>query len=185
MKASKVIKIVYHSTYGHTERLARAVAEGARELDQVSVDLVKCDEASKDWESLHSADALIWGCPTYMGSVSAEFKKFMELTSPFWIERKWRNKVAAGFTNSASPSGDKLSTLQQLSIFAAQHGMIWIGQEALPSAERNRLGSFLGLMAQSPSHEGPDVAPPESDLLTARAFGKRVASLALALDRFE
>jgi multimeric flavodoxin WrbA len=180
MANRKQVFVIYHSTYGHTERLARAVAQGVAAEADVDAVLRSTDQACGDWEALNRADALVFGCPTYMGSVSAGFKNFMELSSPLWAERRWKDKVAAGFTTSASPSGDKLSTLVQLAVFAAQHGMVWVGQDALPSAAQNRLGSFLGLMAQSPSDQGPDVAPPEEDLATARDFGRRIAAVTKA-----
>ena len=95
-------------------------------------------------------------------------------------------KLAAGFTNSGARSGDKLSTLIQLSLFAAQHGMHWINL-GLPPAnnsskgstdDRNRLGIWLGAGAQSNVDQGPDLAPPQSDLDTAKFLGRRVAEAA-------
>ena len=82
-----------------------------------------------------------------------------ESLRPQFLERRWQDKLAAGFTNSAGMSGDKLCTLQQLAGFAAQHGMIWIPLGQLPgwqssngtAADLNRLASFLGVMAQSNS----------------------------------
>jgi multimeric flavodoxin WrbA len=113
----------------------------------------------------------------------------MDATSKLWYGRAWKDKVAAGFTNSASQSGDKLNSLIQLAIFAAQHGMIWVGLDLLPGnnnskgsiADLNRLGSFLGAMAQSNADEGPDKGPIPSDLETAKVLGKRVAEKAAIL----
>jgi multimeric flavodoxin WrbA len=117
-----------------------------------------------------------------MGSGSAALKAFMEETILQFLEQRWKDKLAAGFTNSAGMSGDKLLVLQQLAGFAAQHGMIWITLGQLPgwqtstgSAEDpNRLASFLGLMAQSNADQGPDLAPPASDRATAERFGRRI-----------
>jgi len=91
-----------------------------------------------------------------------------ETIQPQFLEQRWKDKLAAGFTNSAGMSGDKLLALQQLAGFAAQHGMIWITlgqllgwQTSVGSADDpNRLASFLGLMAQSNVDQGPDLAPP-------------------------
>jgi NAD(P)H dehydrogenase (quinone) len=185
------IVIVYHSGYGHTEALARAVAEGAKGVRGVAAALVPVAEAEQRIEELNGADALVFGCPTYMGSGSAEFKKFMEMTSRLWSEQKWKDKLAAGFTNSGSQSGDKLSTLTQLFVFAMQHGMLWVGLGLLPGNnsstasvnDLNRLGSFMGAMAQSNVDQGGDVAPPQADRDTARHLGKRVAETALRLAR--
>ncbi|MEK9970522.1 MAG: flavodoxin family protein, partial [Ferrovibrio sp.] len=148
--------------------------------------LVPVAEAEARIAEINAADAIIFGAPTYMGSVSAPFKAFMDYTSQVWYGRGWKDKLAAGFTNSASQSGDKLNSLQQLSIFAAQHGMIWVGLDLLPGNNNskgsvddlNRLGSFLGAMAQSNADEGADKGPIQSDLKTAEHLGKRVATLA-------
>ena len=125
------IAVVYHSGYGHTGVQAEAVARGAGKVPDTIVTLLTAEEAQK-WELLADADAIIFGSPTYMGSAAAEFKKFMEASSKLWYTRDWKDKVAAGFTTSASQSGDKLNTLIQLAVFAAQHGMIWVGQDLLP-----------------------------------------------------
>lgn len=177
------IAIVYHSKYGHTESQAKAVARGAESIKDTVVRLLPVDMVAEHLNDLKGADAIIFGCPTYMGSVSAPFKVFMDETSKIWLTQSWKDKIAAGFTNSGSQSGDKLNTLIQLAIFAAQHGMIWVGLDLLPGNnssnssvnDLNRLGSFLGAMAQSNVDEEPDKAPPESDLETAVHFGKRVA----------
>jgi len=96
----------------------------------------------------------------------------------------WRDKIAAGFTNSGAQAGDKLSTLIQLTLFAAQHGMHWVGLDLPPAnnsssgsdSDLNRLGFWLGAGAQSNTDQGPDLGPPGSDLATAAYLGKRVAT---------
>lgn len=121
---SKIV-VVYHSGYGHTEVQAKAVARGAAKVEGSEVKLLNVEEAQQQWDTLNAADAIIFGSPTYMGSASAQFKGFMDASSSIWYQRGWKDKVAAGFTTSASQSGDKLNTLIQLTVFAAQHGMIW------------------------------------------------------------
>ena len=179
------LAVVYHSGYGHTEKQAKAVAQGAGKVADVEVTLLNTDEAQQQWELLKSVDAIIFGSPTYMGSASAQFKAFMDASSKAWYTRDWQDKVAAGFTTSASQSGDKLNTLVQITIFAAQHGMIWVGQDLLPGNnsstgsvnDLNRLGSFMGAMAQANADQGADVAPIDSDLRTAEHLGERVATI--------
>jgi multimeric flavodoxin WrbA len=127
--------VVYHSGYGHTTRLAQAVADGAANEQGVNVELISADSLAdneSDWAKLDAADALIFGCPTYMGGPSAPFKAFMDASSARWMEFKWADKIAAGFTNSGSLSGDKLNTLVSLAVFAAQHGMIWVNLNVPP-----------------------------------------------------
>lgn len=186
------IAVVYHSGYGHTASQARAVARGAG-LPEVEVMLVPVEDGNAPWEDLAACDAIILGCPTYMGGPSAQFKVFQDATSRtvFAAGSLWRDKIAAGFTNSASRSGDKLATLQQLAIFAAQHGMHWVslglppGNNASSGSEQdlNRLGFFLGAAAQSNADEPADVAPPPADLRTAEHLGHRVAQVALQFAR--
>jgi len=182
----KNIAIVYHSGYGHTKVQAEAVARGAGSVADTTPVLVGVDDMDAHWDTLNAADAIIFGSPTYMGSVSAPFKGFMDASSKVWMEQGWKDKLAAGFTNSASHSGDKLNTLMQISVFAAQHSMLWVGLGLMPGNnstqgspdDLNRIGSFLGAMAQSNSDAGPDVAPPKSDQDTAAALGRRVAEAA-------
>jgi len=184
------VAIVYHSGYGHTAKLAEAVAEGVvRGGSEVA--LLKADDltnpAEGPWDELDSADAIIFGAPTYMGSASATFKQFQDATSKVWMLQGWADKLAAGFTNSGSVSGDKLNTLLQFSILAAQHGMIWVGL-ATPSGfnmkdhkwadATNRGGYWLGVGAHSPADTSPEEAPVEAELETGRLLGERVAKAA-------
>jgi NAD(P)H dehydrogenase (quinone) len=172
---------------GRTRVLAEAVAKGAEDVEGTVAALIPVAEREGHWETLDAADAIVFGCPTYMGSGSAALKAFMEETlRPRFLEQRWKDKLAAGFTNSAGMSGDKLLTLQQLAGFAAQHGMIWVTLGQLPgwqtsagsSDDENRLASFLGHMAQSNSDQGPDLAPPASDRATAERFGRRIGEAA-------
>ena len=185
------VAVVYHSGYGHTERQAMAVAAGARSVGDTDVLLMKVEAAQDEWATLERADAIIFGAPTYMGSASAGFKSFMDATSRSVYAKglAWKDKVAAGFTNSASRSGDKLATLQQIAVFAAQHGMHWVnlglppGHNNSKSSEDtlNRHGYFLGAGAQSNADESPEQAPPKADLRTAEHLGRRVATVAKQL----
>jgi multimeric flavodoxin WrbA len=182
------IAVVFHSGYGHTAKQAQAVAEGVGQCSGATALLV---DVSREvpWDELQRSDALVFGCPTYMGGPSSGFKKFMEDSSSLWMKQEWMDKLAAGFTNSSSQSGDKLNTLISLSVFAAQHGMIWVSLGLLPGNnastasidDPNRLGSFLGAMAQSNFDQPPELTPPQADLLTARKLGLRVATVAQRL----
>ncbi len=179
--------VLYHSGYGHTEAIAQSVVKGAAAVEGVTVTAVKADDENKDWDVLNAADAIIFGSPTYMGSVSAQFKGFMDESSKVWFTQGWKDKLAAGFTVSASYSGDKLNTLIQMAVFAGQHGMNWISTGMMPGnntseaspEDLNRIGSYLGMMAQANADQGADVTPPSSDHRTAEAFGARVAESAL------
>ena len=124
-----------------------------------------------------------------MGSVSWQFKKFADASSKQWFSQAWKNKIAAGFTHSASMNGDKLSTLQYLFTLSQQHSMIWVGTGMMPSNSKaatrndtNYLGSYSGAMAQSPSDASPDEMLP-GDLETAKQFGARVTEVASKFSR--
>ncbi|MFN3376720.1 MAG: flavodoxin family protein [Burkholderiaceae bacterium] len=176
------IVVVFHSGYGHTQRLAQAIADGAgAQLVAIDADGNVPDSA---WEALAGADAIILGSPTYMAGPSWQFKKFADASSKAWFTQAWKNKLFAGFTNSASTNGDKQVTLDYLFHLAMQHGGLWVGTGMMPAnskaAQRNDvnwIGSFSGAMAQSPS----DASAAEmfaGDLETGRQFGQRVAAVA-------
>lgn len=184
------VAIVYHSGYGHTKKVAELVAEGAKSAG-AEVNIYDADTAIKNLDALDSADAIIFGSPTYMGGVSAKFKEFADASSKKWFSQAWKNKLAAGFTNSQSLSGDKQGTLIYLVTFAMQHGMIWVGQGEPPASSNehggkphhvNRMGSQTGLMTQS-DNAAPENTPAPGDIETAKLFGKRVAETAKKLGK--
>lgn len=173
--------IVYDSGFGHTAKQAQAVAEGVNRVSGAEARLIAIADGEISWGTLEACDAIIFGSPTYNGLVSARFKKFMEdTTNLVWLSQKWRNKIGAGFTNSGALHGDKLNSLISMALFAAQHGMIWVGLDLFPGEskeEPNRIGGWLGAMAQS-NDEWTELSPIESDLKTAAHLGQRVAEVA-------
>ena len=182
---SKKIVIVYHSGYGHTKKVAEAVAEGSGGA-LIAID-AEGNLPEGGWEQLAAAQAIVFGSPTYMGSVSWQFKKFADASSKPWYAQAWRNKLAAGFTNSATLNGDKFSTLAYFWTLSQQHGMLWAGMGMHPSNAKastridiNNLGGYGGLITASPSDASPDEMIP-GDLATAKAFGKRVVEAAALL----
>lgn len=181
------ISIVYYSGFGHTAKVAQSVAEGAKMHKGAEVHLINVTELNDaTWKTIDSSDAIIFGTPTYMGSVSAKLKEFIETASNRWMKLEWKDKIAAGFTNSMGLSGDKLNSLIQLFINAMQHGMIWVGlglmgcmktgQDMPQRNDINRLGSYSGLMTQS-NNDTPEFNPSDGDLETAKIFGQRVATI--------
>jgi NAD(P)H dehydrogenase (quinone) len=180
------IAVVYHSGYGHTRAVAEAVAEGAQAVAGAKVKLIQVGEAEAHEAELDAADAIIFGSPTYMGGVSADFAKFKDWTSKKWQARAWQDKLAAGFTVSASWGGDKQNTIHQLLTLAQQHGMVWVGLGLAPGNNHskgsvddlNRTGASLGVMAQANADQGNEGIG-QSEFATARALGKRVAEAAL------
>lgn len=176
------IVIPYYSASGHTRRLAEAVLEGVESINS-EVSLINVEEMSEDsWSLLEKADAIIFGSPTFMGGVAGKYKLFLDETAyrGFWTERKFVDKMAAGFTVATYPSGDKLNTIIQLAIFAAQYGMIWvnncdIGNKVSSSPnDHNEWGSWLGVMATSIADKSKLIG--DDDIHTAKQFGIRFAN---------
>ncbi|MBR8209427.1 MULTISPECIES: flavodoxin family protein [Burkholderia] len=174
--------VVYHSGYGHTQRMAAAVADGAgAALVAIDADGNLADDA---WNTLARADAILFGSPTYMGGPSWQFKKFADASSKVWFESGWQNKIFGGFTNSASINGDKLNTLEYFFLLAGQHGGIWVSMDIKPANlkastrdDLNRMGAYIAPMAQTPADASPEEMSP-GDLETARRYGARVAAIA-------
>ena len=180
-QSDPTIAIIYHSNYGHTRRVALAIAEGAQKvLGEMNARAIDIHEV--DWDFVDAADMIVLGSAVYMGSVTAEFKAFMDETSQRWYHRKWEGKWAAGFANSGGLSGDKLAVLQQICLFAMQHGMYWTGLPLMPTGhsdtDLNRLSGFLGLMTQS-LDAAPEETPCQGDIETAIWFGEHLADTVL------
>ena len=182
------VSVIYHSGSGHTAKMAEAVAKGAGSVSDVRVNLlaVSGDDITKGrfvneslMAQLDASDAIIFGSPTYMGGPSGQFKCFADATGERWSKAAWKDKLAAGFTVSGGPSGDKLSTLHYFFTLAMQHGMVWVGQAELPFNDKgiNRLSSYSGVMGQA-MQEPPEVAPNAADKLTGEMLGRRVAEAA-------
>lgn len=180
------VAVVYHSGYGHTAVVAKAVAQGVASVEGIEAQLISVADIERHWDDLAAADAMIFGAPTYMGGVSAPFKAFMDASAKVWFTQGWKDKIAAGFTHSGSQNGDKFNTVTQLFTFAMQHGMIWSGLGLMPGNntskgsvnDLNRLGGFSGALTQSSNDQGAE-AIIDSDLKTAEHLGRRVAMVAL------
>ena len=190
------IAIVYFSGYGHTARQAEAVRAGAQSVANARVNVYRINDTGDlpggVLEELGLADAFIYGSPTYMGGPAWQFKKFADSSAKAFFARKWKDKLAAGFTNSASVNGDKYSTIQYFWTLSQQHGQLWIGTGLLPAnmkanvpADLNWTAGFAGALAISPSDASPEEAPQSGDLETAKLLGKRVAEFAKLLSREE
>ncbi|MEU7697126.1 flavodoxin family protein [Streptomyces sp. NPDC015492] len=177
-----VVSIAYHSGFGHTAVLAEAVRAGAADTG-ATVHLIDVDGITDaQWELLDASDAIVFGSPTYMGTASGAFHRFAEETSKRWFADAWLDKLAAGFTNSGSKSGDKLHTLQFFQTLAGQHGMTWVNLGLKPGwntsdaseNDLNRLGFFAGAGAQTHNDLGPEGVH-KADVATAEHLGRRVA----------
>src|ERR1700726_4161616 len=131
-----IVYTVYHSGFAHPKLQAEAVHRGASLVSGIQANIRTTQEASANLDELDAADAIIFACPTYMGNMSAEMKKFIEVAATKWFTLAWKDKIAGAFTNSSSFSGDKLNTLIGLVINAMQHGMIYVSLGMLPTANK-------------------------------------------------
>lgn len=188
-QSTVTVAIAHHSGFGHTRRLAESVRDGVESVPGARAVLAPVDTIDdRLWETLSAADAIIFGTPTYMGTASGKFHAFAEASSKVWHVRGWQDKLAAGFTVSGGMSGDKLNTLQFLTVLAAQHGMNWVNLGLEPGwnmsgsrpDEVNRLGFYLGLGAQVPNDVDAGGLN-TGDLATAELLGSRVARQAQTL----
>ena len=184
--STSTIAIVYHSGYGHTKKIAEAVAAGAGAAATLIAIDAEGNLPEGGWDTLAAAKTIVFGSPTYMGSVSWQFKKFADASSKPWFGQQWKNKLFAGFTNSASMNGDKLSTLHYMFTLAMQHSGLWVGTGMMPSNSKaatrddlNYVASFAGLMTTTPSDASVDEMV-AGDIATAKAFGERVAAATAA-----
>lgn len=185
------LAVIWFSGYGHTARLAEAVAEGARGVGGEVTEIVIPEDGqigAEDWAALSAADGIVYGSPTYMGSYAWQFARFAQESSKIWFEQGWKDKVAGGFTVSASTVGDKGEVIGAFVTLAQQHGQVWVGLGQLPSnklengpGDVNWTAGFTGLMAIAPADAGPDEAPRSGDLQSARLYGARLVKMAAKL----
>lgn len=186
------ISIIFHSGFGHTAKVAAAVAEGAQSIEGATVKVLPITEEQLNggrWqddaviETLAQSDAIIFGSPTYMGMVSGQFKCFADATAPIWFNMGWKDKIAGGFTSSGYSSGDKVSTLHYMATLAAQHRMLWVGPAAPASNITqdgkgiDQHGFYLGVGVVGNMQD--ENSPNAGDLLTAELYGTRIAECAI------
>lgn len=185
------IVIVYHSVTGTTAQLAEAIAAGCHSVTAIDLQLLRIEgedikqgryKNSALLEAIDQADGVIFGSPTFMGSVSAQFKAFADATAgDRWAKQIWADKVAAGFTVGTGYCGDTLHSLHYLQILAAQQGMLWTGLDLAGAGDEkapNRLGAQAGLIVRA-----VDGAIEQPDLQTAFYLGQRVARVAGLFNR--
>ncbi|NQY93138.1 MAG: flavodoxin family protein [Campylobacteraceae bacterium] len=182
------IAIIYYSKTNVTATLAQAIIAGANNKHEVTIvehrikdkDIIACRFDNPElFKELSTCDAIIFGTPTYMGGVSAQFKTFADATSELWCEQEWAGKIAAGFTCGSAFNGDQTGTLQYMVTLSSQQGMLWVGLDSAQGYNDkgvNRLGCQLGVVAQS-----TDGIVHHVDIETATYLGHRVAKLAKAL----
>lgn len=168
------VLVVFASQTGRTQRVAEAVAEGAREAG-AEVELVAATDASD--AALLAADAIALGSAVHMGSLASSMAAFFERTVPLWVQGELHGKLGAAFvTASKGGRGGGELALLALHAFLAEHGMLLV---TLP----NRLDGFRetgchwGTLVETHAPAGPP-GPTEAQLAAARAQGRYLAECA-------
>ncbi|MCY0889336.1 MAG: NAD(P)H-dependent oxidoreductase [Alicyclobacillaceae bacterium] len=172
------VYIVYDSENGHTEMLAKSVAEGARNHEDAEVFLHHVQDANP--RDLVAMDAIIWGCPGHFGTISSGLKSWIDQLGYLWATGKLVGKVGAAFCTTATVHGGIEMTLWNLITPMLHNGMIIVG---LPGnvPENVLYGSYYGVGVTCPVEldaTAPLNMPSAEHLALGRALGRRVADVA-------
>jgi NAD(P)H dehydrogenase (quinone) len=155
------VLVVYDSETGNTEKMAFAVADGVKQVENVEVTMKKVDKASLD--DLCSADGIIMGSPTYYGQMTGKLKAFID--SSVKIHGKLEGKVGAAFTSSGGTATGAETTLLSILETMLIHGMIIQGRSD---------DKHFGATAVGPPHA--------KEIEYCKELGRRVAHLVLKLE---
>ena len=164
------VLVAYHSFSGHTERMAEAIAEGARSVSRTHVILKRVGKVTA--EELFAADAIVLGSPVYWSNMAGEMKAFIDdwqFKFGVFPEFKLKNKIGAAFATGGQISSGKELTM--LSILAAMLGNQMI------------VVSGGGAFGASATTEGDSPGIDAQELTGARELGRRVADVAGAVKR--
>ena len=195
------VLVLYHSTYGHVEKMAEAIAEGARQVDGAQVDIKRVPElvpeelAKKSGYKLDQAapiatidelsdyDAIIIGAGTRFGTAASQLRNFLDQTGGLWASGAFTGKVGSAFTSTASQHGGQETTLIGMIQTLLHHGMVVAG---LPYAWQGQLridemtgGSPYG--ATTITGGDGSRMPSDNELEGARWQGRHVAETAKKL----
>jgi NAD(P)H dehydrogenase (quinone) len=195
------ILVLYHSSYGHVETMAAAVASGVGEVAGASVVLkrvpetmpedmaraagMKLDQAAPlaSPDELADYDAIIFGTPTRFGNMSGQMRSFLDQTGALWFQHKLVGKVGSVFCSTASQHGGQETTLTSFHTTLFHHGMIVVG---LPSSFAGN--SELGEVSGGTPYGATTIAggdgsrmPSANELAGARFQGRHVAEIACRL----
>ena len=199
------VRIVFYSMYGHIYRMAEAVAEGARELEGASVELLQVPELVPDDlleklgakkarkafahipvakpDDLADADAIVFGIPTRFGNMCAQMRNFLDQTGGLWQQNALVGKVGSVFASTATQHGGQETTIISSYVTLLHHGMVIVG---LPYSETRQM-ALEEISGGSPygatTIAAPDGSrlPSENELAMARFQGRHVATIARKL----
>ncbi|WP_106418230.1 NAD(P)H:quinone oxidoreductase [Salinicola tamaricis] len=198
---SKVL-VLYYSSYGHVETLAKAIAEGASGVGGTQVDVRRVSELVPDEvaeqsgyktdqdapviespDALADYDAIIVGTPTRFGNMASQMRNFWDMTGGLWAQGKLIGKVGSAFVSTASQHGGQETTLTSIHTTLLHHGMVIAGVPYSCAGLTNMSEITGGTPYGASTLAGADGSrtPSENELEIARFQGKHVAELAAKL----
>jgi len=134
------VAVVFQASSQLTAHRAKSVIDGVGRVEGARahlLDVAEFGQGAYEWTALDKADAIVFGAPTYLGAVPAEFRRFRAASA----RRRWTNKLASGFTCPGSVKEDVSIGLQLLAAIAEQHGMWWVDSD--PAAGGEELGRLI------------------------------------------
>jgi len=201
------VQVVFYSMYGHIYKMAEAIAEGAREVANVEVqlyrvpELVPADILEKSGakraqaafanvpiispDQLADADAIIFGTGTRFGNMTSQMRNFLDQTGGLWMSGALVGKVGSVFTSTASQHGGQETTITSFHTTLLHHGMIIVG---VPYAEprlvnMDEISGGTPYGASTITKGDGSRMPSENELAIARYQGRHVATIASQLKR--
>jgi NAD(P)H dehydrogenase (quinone) len=201
------VKVIFYSMYGHTYRLAEAVAAGAREVEGAEVELLQVAELVPEaileksgakkaraafahipiakLADLADADAVIFGTPTRFGNMCSQMRNFLDQTGGLWVKGALIGKVGSVFSSSGTQHGGQETTITSFHSTLLHHGMVIVGvpysEERQSTMDEITGGSPYGASTIT-GLDGSRMAS-ENELAIARFQGRHVATIAAKLAR--
>ncbi|WP_221712490.1 NAD(P)H:quinone oxidoreductase [Sphingobium xanthum] len=195
------ILVLYYSSYGHTEAMAKAVAEGAASIEGTQVETKRVPELVPDEiaeksgfkrdqdapiatvEELPDYDAIIFGTPTRFGNMTAQMRNFLDQTGPLWAQNALVGKVGSVFTSTATQHGGQETTITSFHLTLLHHGMVIVG---LPytfagNSEMSEISGGTPYGASTLANSDGSRQPSNNELAGARFQGRHVAEIAAKL----
>ena len=190
--------VLYYSTWGHVERIAQEVAEGARAVAGTQVTLkrvpesmppetaaaihAKTDQAAPvaEPDELGDYDAIIFGTPTRFGNMCGQMRNFLDRTGNLWQQGKLVGKIGSVFASTATQHGGQETTITSFHTTLLHHGMIVVGVPyacaGLTNMDEISGGTPYG--ATTLSKGDGSRMPSANELSIARYQGQHVAAIA-------
>ena len=173
------VLIAYHSDYGSTEKMAKAIAAGIRSAAaDTHIEFKRAADASAS--DLLSADIIVFGSPVHMGSMAWQMKKLIDESASLWMENGLQGKVGGVFVSGGGfggAGGGAELTMAGLHANFLEHGMLVVGfpRSALGYAEG---GLHWGAYARTGNHEGMPAGISDAQLTAARSYGAHLIEVA-------